>query len=113
MISDFISAPGWERALEGLTRKHEVIAVRLYDRREIELPDVGPVLIDDAETGEQLVRRHARPRVPAAVRGGARARGGAGGRVPAGGVDAVALATDDDLLPAIVRMAARRKRTKR
>ena len=41
VISDFISAPGWERALEGLTRKHEVIAVRLYDRRERSCPTSG------------------------------------------------------------------------
>ena len=54
VISDFISAPGWERPLHRLSQRHEVVAVRLFDRREMELPDVGPLLMEDAETGEQL-----------------------------------------------------------
>src|SRR5438876_1099888 len=39
IISDFISAPGWERPLSLLNRRHEVVAVRLWDPREAELPD--------------------------------------------------------------------------
>ena len=54
VISDFISEPGWERSLDLLDRRHEVMAVRLVDPREIALPDVGPVILEDAETGEQL-----------------------------------------------------------
>jgi len=113
VISDFISVPGWERALQGLTRKHEVIAIRLYDRRETELPDVGPLLMDDAETGEQLVVDTSdagfRRRFAEAA---ARREADLAAAFRAAGVDAVTLATDDDLLAAIVRMAARRKRTK-
>ena len=114
VISDFISKPGWERSLQQLSTRHEVIAIRLYDRREVELPDVGPMLMDDAETGEQLYidthdkafRRRfeeARDRREAE-------------RVAAfrrAGVDAIDLSTDEDLVAAIVRMAARRKRVKR
>lgn len=54
ILSDFISAPGWERSLSILKQRHEVLAVRLWDPREVELPDVGPVWMEDAETGEQL-----------------------------------------------------------
>ncbi len=54
IVSDFISAPGWERPLSLLNQRHEVVAVRLWDPREVELPDIGPVIIEDAETGEQL-----------------------------------------------------------
>ena len=54
VISDFISAPGWERPLSLLNQRHEVLAVRLWDPREVELPDIGLVLMEDAETGEQL-----------------------------------------------------------
>ena len=54
VISDFISAPGWERPLDLLNRRHDVLAVRLIDPREVELPDVGPLIMEDAETGEQL-----------------------------------------------------------
>ncbi len=55
VISDFISSPGWDRSLHLLNRRHDVLAVRLVDPRETELPDVGLLLMEDAETGEQLV----------------------------------------------------------
>jgi uncharacterized protein (DUF58 family) len=113
VISDFISAPGWERALEALTRRHEVIAVRLYDPREVELPDVGPVLIDDAETGEQLYVDTHDPTFRRQYReAGERREMELRAAFRRAGVDAVSLSTDDDLLAAIVRMAARRKRAK-
>ena len=54
VISDFISAPGWAKPLALLARRHEVIAVRLYDPLEMELPDIGLFVMQDAETGEQL-----------------------------------------------------------
>jgi len=114
LISDFISAPGWERPLNALNRRHEVVAVRLFDPREVELPDVGPMLMDDAETGEQIyVDTHDRTfrrrfeeaaRLRSATLSDAFARSG---------VDAVSLSTDDDLVRAIVRMAALRRRRRR
>ena len=67
VISDFISEPGWERSLDLLVRRHEVIAVRLVDPREATLPDVGPVILEDAETGEQVYRGHGRRGLPATV----------------------------------------------
>ena len=54
IISDFISLPGWEKPLALLNQRHEVLAIRLWDPREMELPDVGPIIMEDAETGEQL-----------------------------------------------------------
>jgi uncharacterized protein (DUF58 family) len=114
VISDFISVPGWERALQGLTRRHEVVAVRLYDRRETELPDVGPLLMDDAETGEQLYVDTSDARFRARFEAAAAQReADLSAAFRRAGVDAVGLATDDDLLAAIVRMAARRKRRRR
>src|SRR4051812_2707828 len=41
IVSDFISEPGWEDSLLRLTERHEVVAVRLLDPREFELPDAG------------------------------------------------------------------------
>ncbi|MBL8384400.1 MAG: DUF58 domain-containing protein, partial [Burkholderiales bacterium] len=55
VLSDFISRPGWEAALARLTQRHEVVAVRLYDPLEMDLPDLGMVLMRDAETGEQIL----------------------------------------------------------
>ena len=61
IVSDFICAPGWERALALLNQHHEVMAVRLWDPREVDLPDVGPIVMEDSETGEQLyVDTHSR-----------------------------------------------------
>lgn len=54
VVSDFISKPGWTKALAQLSRRHEVVAVRLYDPLEMELPDLGMVMLQDAETGEQM-----------------------------------------------------------
>jgi uncharacterized protein (DUF58 family) len=114
VVSDFISTPGWERPLHALNRRHEVLAVRLLDPRELELPDVGAVVMEDAETGEQLYvdthdaafRRRfaeaARAREASIVEAFRRA-----------GVDAASLSTDDDLVRAIVRMAMRRRRLRR
>ena len=54
IISDFLSVKGWDKPLDMLARKHEILAVRLSDPRESELPDVGAIVFEDAETGEQL-----------------------------------------------------------
>ncbi|HET7265133.1 MAG TPA: DUF58 domain-containing protein [bacterium] len=54
LISDFHSPAGWEQPLAELGRRHEIIAVRIEDPRERELPDVGGVYLHDPETGQQL-----------------------------------------------------------
>ena len=51
IISDFLDR-GYERALRVTNQKHDAIAVSVFDRRELELPDVGRILLEDAETGE-------------------------------------------------------------
>ncbi|MES2310141.1 MAG: DUF58 domain-containing protein [Verrucomicrobiota bacterium] len=51
IISDFIDH-GYERALRVTNQKHDTIAVSVFDRRELELPDVGRILVEDSETGE-------------------------------------------------------------
>lgn len=114
IISDFISLPGWERSLHLLNRRHEVLAVRLSDPREVALPDVGPVILEDAETGEQLYvdtrDRAFRRRFEAAAAARETAIGDAFKRA---GVEAVTLSTDEDLVRAIVRMATLRHRRRR
>jgi uncharacterized protein (DUF58 family) len=51
MISDFLDE-GYDRVLKVTARRHDLIAITISDRREQELPDVGRILIEDAETGE-------------------------------------------------------------
>lgn len=55
VISDFFSVDGWEKPLARLARRHDVIAIRLADPLESEMPDLGLVMIEDAETGEQVL----------------------------------------------------------
>ena len=55
VVSDFIALPGWEKALDQLARRHEVLAVRLRDPLENRLPESGLFWVQDAETGEQLL----------------------------------------------------------
>ncbi|MBI3244302.1 MAG: DUF58 domain-containing protein [Chloroflexi bacterium] len=114
IISDFISAPGWERPLSLLNRRHEVLAVRLWDLREAELPDIGPVIMEDSETGEQLyVDTHDqsfRRRFQEAARERESELGAAFKRA---GVDALSLSTEEDLTRAIVRFAGLRRQRRR
>lgn len=113
-VSDFISAPGWEPVLSQLNRRHEVIAVRLWDRSEIELPDIGPVILQDAETGEQLYvdtrDRAFRARFAEAVQQREATLAGAFKRA---GVDVMSLSTEDDLARAIAQFAAARRQRRR
>jgi uncharacterized protein (DUF58 family) len=53
VISDFLGEPDWERPLRGLSGRHELLAVEVLDPRELELPDVGTVVLADPETGRQ------------------------------------------------------------
>lgn len=111
VVSDFISAPGWEGPLGMLAQRHEVVAVRLVDPLEMALPDLGLVVLQDAETGEQMfVDTHDlafRKRFAAA----AEARE-AGLRLAfaRAGVDCLALATDARLDLALLQFARQRRR---
>jgi uncharacterized protein (DUF58 family) len=109
VISDFIAAPGWERGLNLLTRRHEVMAVRLTDPRERELPDAGTLILEDAETGEQMVvDTHDRKFRQRFADEASRREQEVAGAFKRAGVEAVSLSTDEDLVRAIVRMATLR-----
>jgi uncharacterized protein (DUF58 family) len=114
VISDFISAPGWARPLSQLNHHHDVIAIRMWDPREIELPDIGPMILQDSETGERLYvdthDRKFRQRFQEAVRQREAALDDAFKRA---GVDALALSTDEDLIHAIVRFATLREQRRK
>jgi len=114
IVSDFISAPGWERPLRRLTQRHEVLAVRLWDAREVELPDIGLIVMEDSETGEQLyvdTRDQAFRR--RFVEAAQRRQGAVTGIFRRAGVDVLSLSTEDDLVSAIIRFAMMRKQRKR
>jgi uncharacterized protein (DUF58 family) len=110
LVSDFITEPGWERPLLRLTERHEVVAVRLVDPREYELPDAGLLFVQDAETGEQLLVDSSHPELRRRLRALAEEqdvvirRGVAQARV-----DLHVVSTEEDLVSAFVRMAESRR----
>jgi uncharacterized protein (DUF58 family) len=111
VISDFISEPGWEKPLAQLAQRHEVVAVRLVDPLELELPDLGLIPIRDAETGETLMVdthdpgfRHRFSRLAAQREADLL---DALGRA---GVDTLELGTDDDLADTVLRFVELRRR---
>jgi len=114
IISDFISEPGWERPLKLLSQRHETLAIRLWDPREVDLPDIGPIIMEDAETGEQLyVDTHDkkfRQRFQAAAQ---RREAALNETFKRAGVDLLSLSTEEDLVRAIVRFATLRQQRRR
>lgn len=53
LVSDFIDEDDYSKALSIANNKHDLIAVQVYDKREMQLPDVGLMRVYDAETGEE------------------------------------------------------------
>jgi uncharacterized protein (DUF58 family) len=101
VVSDFISTPGWGKALALLARRHEVIAVR----------DLGLIVMEDAETGEQLFidtqDRGFRKRF---ALGAEQRETELRAALAEAGVDCLELATDGHLGEALLRFTELRKR---
>jgi uncharacterized protein (DUF58 family) len=114
VVSDFIADPAWERPLTLLTHRHEVVVVRVVDPAELDLPDLGVILVEDAETGEQLLVDTSDPllqhRLAAQV--GAREQALAESMQRAG-VDPHRVTTDQDLLAVLIGMVRRSGRRRR
>jgi len=111
VVSDFISSPGWTESLAHLVMRHEVLAVRLFDQLEMDLPDLGLLVMQDAETGEQIFvdthDRGFRRRFAELAQKNEDALRTSFGKA---GVDALELSTTDDLVDVILRFADLRKR---
>ncbi|MBI5081792.1 MAG: DUF58 domain-containing protein [Chloroflexi bacterium] len=114
IVSDFFSEPGWEKPLMLLNRRHEVLAVRLSDPRESDLPDMGWVILEDSESGEQLHLnsgdRKFRKRFDEAVK---KREYELSVKFRMANVDTLPLSTEDDLLKSLIRFATTRKMRKR
>jgi uncharacterized protein (DUF58 family) len=107
VISDFIGDGDWGRSLLRLVPRHEVVALRVLDAADDELPDVGLVVVEDAETGEQLVIDSGDPLLRARLRAGVEERDA---RLAAGmrraGVPMHRIGTDADLATALIEVVA-------
>ena len=114
VVSDFITEAGWEKPLGQLAQRHEVVAVRLLDPLELELPDLGLIPITDAETGEQLlVDTHDAGFRKRFARIAAQREADLRQALGSAGVDTLELSTDDDLVNAIMRFTDLRKQRSR
>ena len=111
VISDFIGDGDWGQSLLRLVPRHEVVALRVIDAADDELPNVGLVVVEDAETGEQLVIDSGDPLLRARLRAGVEERDA---RLAAGmrraGVPIHRIGTDADLATALIEVVASTKR---
>ncbi len=111
VVSDFIGDGDWGRSLLRLVPRHEVVALRVIDAADDELPDVGLVVIEDAETGEQLVVDSGDPLLRARLRASVSERDA---RLAAGmrraGVPLHRIGTDADLATALIEVTAHTQR---
>jgi uncharacterized protein (DUF58 family) len=114
VISDFISEPGWPKQLSLLNRRHEMVGIRLWDPREVEIPDAGLLFVEDSETGEQLQVDTSNPEFRRRFYAAAEQREAElKENLTRAGVDLYSISTEENLVGAIVRMAALRKKRRR
>lgn len=114
VVSDFISVPGWERSLSLLSQRHEVIAIRLVDPRELTLPDVGHVILEDAETGEQIyVDTHDKKFRQRFMEAAQKREAELSEAFKRAGVDVLSLSTEVDLIHAIASFVMLRRQRRR
>ena len=114
VISDFICTPGWDKALDRLNRKHELMAVRVWDPKETELPDVGVIYVEDSETGVQMAVDTSDKGFRRRFHQAARQREENLKQVfKLAGVDELSLSTEEDILLSILRFASLRAQARR
>jgi uncharacterized protein (DUF58 family) len=114
VISDFISEPGWERAMSRLSERHEVIAIRLVDPGELELPNAGWIVVEDVETGELLSVDTSDPEFRRRFSDAATGREtGVRELAKRAGTPLYEVSTEDDLVRALVRIVASRRKQRR
>lgn len=114
IISDFLVPGGvstWERALSAASSKHDIVAVHVQDPRELELPPVGRICLEDPETGQQIVVNtslpHVRREYAARIRTMQEDLVGALNRNK---IERIAVRTDADCVPALRAYFRSRKR---
>jgi uncharacterized protein (DUF58 family) len=110
VVSDFLDDGTWERPLRALAARHEALAIEIVDPRELELPDVGVVELEDPETGARIEIQSSngkiRDRFAAAA---AEQRASIRDRIRSAGADHLVLRTDRDWLLDLVRFVAWRR----
>jgi uncharacterized protein (DUF58 family) len=111
LVSDFLVPDGWQKILRQMAQRHEIVAVRLTDPRELELPDVGLITLEDPETGTQLVVDTSSKDLRERFQREARAQyNRLNADLSAAAVNLLELRTDAPMLPALVKFLEKRRR---
>jgi uncharacterized protein (DUF58 family) len=112
IVSDFQTHnTEWEKTLRALASKHDVVAAQISDPRELTLPNVGRVTLQDPETGEQIVVNTSRADVREAFAERVAERQEALDHLlRRSGVERLAVRTDEDYVPALKAYFRTRKR---
>jgi len=111
VISDFIGDGDWGRSLLRLAPRHEVVALRVVDSADDELPEAGLVVVEDTETGEQLIIDSSDPLLRAQLRARVQERdAGLDAGMRQAGVSMHRIGTDADLATALVEVVASTQR---
>lgn len=109
VLSDFVGELSYADALRRLARRHDVAAVRVYDERTAQLPDVGLMRVCDAETGRSMMLDTSHSGVRAAYEGWWQQHAAElDDLMKRSGVDYVAVRNGDDYVRALMRLFARR-----
>jgi uncharacterized protein (DUF58 family) len=107
IVSDFIGTGEWDKPLLRLVHRHDVVALRVVDAADDDLPEAGLLVVEDAETGEQLFVDSGDPLFRSRFRAGVDARDAAlAGRMRRAGVPLHRIGTDRDLVEALVEVVA-------
>jgi uncharacterized protein (DUF58 family) len=110
LLSDFLDQ-GYERAFKRTGRRHDLVAIRIADPREEELPRVGLLELEDAETGDRLLLDTFSKKVRQAYADNARRRRGALGQLARSSrIDLIEVSTDGGHLDALIRFFRLRER---
>lgn len=110
LLSDF-QAPDFSKELSVTSQRHDLIAVRIVDPREQELPDLGRVTLEDAETGEQIEINTSSRAVRAAYLREVQEREARWDReFRKRRIDSIPLRTDQDYVPALRTFFRNRER---
>ena len=113
LVSDFRDA-GFEKSLAVAGRRHDMIAVRVGDLREREIPSVGLLELEDPETGERLVVNTSDPRFRAGFRESSRsAREELDRTLRRGGGDVIDIETGEPYVRPLMRFFKERMRRRR
>jgi uncharacterized protein (DUF58 family) len=114
VISDFIGTGDWQRPLIRLAHRNDVVALQVVDRADEALPDVGLIVVEDAETGEQLLVDSADPWFRARFRDGVDEReAGLRFGTRRAGVPLHRVDTGSDLLETLLKVITETQRRRR